>query len=305
MVTKIRNDINGWLVVDKPLNMGSTQVVSFLKRLLHPMKIGHGGTLDPLASGVLPIAFGKATRTVPFVMDGLKTYEFCIRFGAKTATDDLEGEILETTGKIPSCDEVIKILPSFVGDIEQMPPAYSALKVDGKRAYDLVRKGIEPELKSRIIHIEKLQFIEQKENGDMLFEVVCGKGTYVRSLGRDIAQKCGSLGHLSYLRRTSCGAFNIKDSFSLEKIEKMCYNNSLLEQLYSIETVLSDILELALNEEQAKALCFGQSLKNHWNLQQNVQYKAMFEGKLVAFVLVDGDFVRPTKVFQQLNEKEN
>ena len=305
MTTKIRNDINGWLVVDKPLNMGSTQVVSFLKRLLHPMKIGHGGTLDPLASGVLPSAFGKATRTGPFVMDGLKTYEFCIRFGAKTATDDLEGEILETTSEIPSCDDVVKILPSFVGDIEQMPPAYSALKVDGKRAYDLARKGIEPELKSRIIHIEKLQFIEQKENGDMLFEVICGKGTYVRSLGRDIAQKCGSLGHLSYLRRTSCGAFNIKDSFSLEKIEKMCYNNSLLEQLYSIETVLSDILELALNEKEAKALCFGQSLKNHWDLKQNIQYKAMFQGKLVAFVVVEGAYVRPTKVFQQLNEKEN
>ena len=305
MITKIRNDINGWLVVDKPLNMGSTQVVSFLKRLLHPMKIGHGGTLDPLASGVLPIAFGKATRTVPYVMDGLKTYEFCIRFGSKTATDDLEGAVLETTSKIPTVDEVKAVLPLFIGNIEQMPPAYSALKVDGKRAYDLARKGIEPDLKSRIVHIESLKLIEQKENTDMLFEVVCGKGTYVRSLGRDIALACDSLGHLSYLRRTACGAFSIKDSFSLEKIEKMCYNNSLIEQLFSIETVLSDILELALIEEEAKALCFGQSLKNHWDLKEGIQYKAMFQDKLVAFVVVEGMKVRPTKVFQQLNEKEN
>ena len=305
MVTKIQNDINGWLVVDKPLNMGSTQVVSVLKRLLHPMKIGHGGTLDPLASGVLPIALGKATRTVPFVMDGLKRYEFCIRFGATTATDDLEGEVLETTSKIPSVDEIKSVLLKFIGDIEQMPPAYSALKVGGKRAYDLAREGKQPELKFRIIHIEHLNFIEPKENGDMLFEVVCGKGTYVRSLGRDIAKACGSLGHLSYLRRTACGAFDIKDSFSLEKIKEMCYNNTLIEQLFSIETVLSDILELALTEEEAKALCFGQALKNRWDLKQNEQYKAMFQEKLVAFVVVEGTKVRPTKVFKQLNEKEN
>ena len=305
MTEKIRNDIDGWLVVDKPLNMGSTQVVSVLKRLLSPKKIGHAGTLDPLASGVLPIAFGKATRTIEFVMDGLKTYEFCIRFGATTSTDDLEGEIIEKTQNIPSVEQVQSVLQTFVGDIEQMPPAYSALKVNGKRAYDLARKGQTVELKSRVIHVEKLSFIEQKENGDMLFEVVCGKGTYVRSLGRDIAKACGSLGHLSYLRRTSCGVFSIKDSFSLEKIKEMCYKGCLTEQLFSLETTLSDILELALEEKEAKALCFGQSLKNRWDLKENVRYKAMFLDKLVAFVEVNGDLVRPTKVFKQLNEKEN
>ena len=157
---KIRNDINGWLVVDKPAGMGSTDVVRKLKYLLHPMKIGHGGTLDPFASGVLPIALGKATRTVSYVMDGLKTYEFIIRFGIKTSTDEIEGEVVDTNEKRPTVEEIQTVLPKFIGDIEQMPPAYSALKVNGQRAYDLIRKGIEPDLKKRKIHIESLRLTD-------------------------------------------------------------------------------------------------------------------------------------------------
>lgn len=299
MDQKIRNDINGWLVVDKPLNMGSTYVVTQIKRLIHPMKIGHGGTLDPLASGVLPIALGKATRTVPYVMDGLKTYEFCIKFGVSTSTDDAEGEVVRKCDYLPSAEEVKAILPRFIGDIEQMPPAYSALKIDGRRAYDLIRKGIEPDLKSRIVHIESLDLIDVLSDDEMRFRVVCGKGTYVRSLGRDIAQTVGSCGHLSYLRRTACGAFTIKDSFSLEKINELWYKGELQKQLFSVETVLNDILELALTENQARALSFGRAFTAPTGLVDGVKYKATLDGLLVAFVQVRDGFVCPTKVFKQ------
>lgn len=298
---KIRNDINGWLVVDKPIGMGSTDVVRELKHLLHPMKIGHGGTLDPFASGVLPIALGKATRSVSYAMDGLKTYEFIIRFGVQTETDDLEGNVVASNEKRPTKEQIESVFPKFIGDIDQMPPAYSALKVNGQRAYDLIRKGIEPDLKSRKVHIESLRLIKVINADEMRFEVVCGKGTYVRSLGRDIALAVGCLGHLSYLRRTSCGAFSIKDAFSLDKIKDLCYKNKLISRLYSIQTVLSDILELALTEEQARFLSFGQSLKAPSGAKQGETYKATLDGLLVAIAVVDGNLIRPTKVFKQFN----
>ena len=295
----IRNDINGWLVVDKPYGMGSTEVVTKLKHLIHPTKIGHGGTLDPLATGVLPIAFGKATRTVDFVMNGLKTYEFKVKFGAQTSTDDVEGDIIATCDKIPTPKELEKILPSFIGDIEQTPPAYSALKIGGKRACDLMRQGKDVEMKSRIIHIETLKLKEMK-NAEALFEVVCGKGTYVRSLGRDIALKAGSVGHIIYLRRTHNGAFDIKDSFLLEKIEKMWYNNTLQEQLFSLSTVLSDILELAVNEKQALDLCHGRAIQIDEPLTEGTVYRAVFANELIAFVKAEGKMVLPFKVFKQI-----
>jgi len=298
---KIRNDINGWLVVDKPIKMGSTDVVRELKYLLHPMKIGHGGTLDPFASGVLPIAFGKATRTVSYVMDGLKTYEFIIHFGVRTSTDDIDGDIVETNERRPTAEQIKSVLPKFIGDIDQMPPAYSALKVNGKRAYELIRNGIQPDLKARKIHIESLRLLKVISADEIRFEVVCGKGTYVRSLGRDIATAVGCLGHLSYLRRTACGAFSLKDAFSLDKIKDLCYKEQLVSRLYSIETVLSDILELALNEEQARFLSQGQVLKNTFGAKQGSTYKATLNGLLVAFVVVDGNLIRPTKVFKQFN----
>lgn len=297
---KIRNDINGWLVVDKPYGMGSTEVVSRLKHLLHPMKIGHGGTLDPLATGVLPIALGKATRTVDFVMNGLKTYEFKVKFGIQTETDDVEGNVIATCDKIPSQQEINEILPAFIGNIEQTPPAYSALKIGGKRACDLMRQGQNVQMKSRIIHVEKLTLKEMAAPDEALFEVVCGKGTYVRSLGRDIALKTGSVGHITYLRRTHNGVFDIKDSFLLENIEKMWYNNNLQEHLFSLSTVLSDILELAVNEKQASNLCHGMSVFWDKPLKEDTIYRAVFADELIAFVKVKGKMVLPFKVFKQI-----
>ena len=295
----IRNDINGWLVVDKPYGMGSTEVVTKLKRLIHPMKIGHGGTLDPLATGVLPIAFGQATRTVEYVMNGLKTYEFKVKFGTQTSTDDVEGDVVATSDKIPTKEELEQVLSFFIGDIDQIPPAYSALKIGGKRACDLMRQGKDVEMKPRKIHIEKLTLKEMKD-AEALFEVVCGKGTYVRSLGRDIALKAGSVGHITYLRRTHNGAFDIKDSFLLEKIEKMWYNNTLQEQLFSLSTVLSDILELAVNEKQALDLCHGRAIQIDEPLTEGTVYRAVFANELIAFVKVEGKMVLPFKVFKQI-----
>lgn len=298
-MSTIRNDINGWLVVDKPYGMGSTEVVTKLKHLIHPMKIGHGGTLDPLATGVLPIALGKATRTVDYVMNGLKTYEFKVKFGIQTETDDVEGATIATSDKIPTQVELEKVLPCFIGDIEQTPPAYSALKIGGKRACDLVRQGKDVQMKSRIIHIETLKLKEIKDT-EALFEVVCGKGTYVRSLGRDIALKADSVGHITYLRRTHNGAFDIKDSFLLENIEKMWYKGILQEQLFSLSTVLSDILELAVNEKQASDLCHGKPIKWAEPLNQDTVYQALFANELIAFVKVKGEMVLPFKVFKQI-----
>ncbi|MBO7332413.1 MAG: tRNA pseudouridine(55) synthase TruB [Alphaproteobacteria bacterium] len=293
-----KKDITGWLVLDKPLGMSSAQAVGKVKHLLHPQKIGHAGTLDPLASGVLPLALGKATRTVSYVMDGHKKYRFEITFGKATTTDDAEGEIIKTSSKLPTEEEIRQILPQFTGKIKQTPPIYSALKVNGKRAYALARQGEEFHLSEREIEIFVLNFIEKSAIDKAILDVECSKGTYVRSLGRDIAEKLGSVGHISYLRRTKSGKFEEKDAISLEKLEKIIYGKNQEQFLIPIETVLSDILELAVSRKEALALSQGQVLKNRSNLK-NGFYKAIFEGMLIAFVDVDTDFVRPTKVFKQ------
>ena len=295
---KIQNDINGWIVVDKPYQTGSTDVVRLIKKTLHPKKIGHAGTLDPLATGVLPLALGKATRTIEFVMDGQKRYEFTVRFGKQTSTDDAEGEVIATSYKIPTKEEIEKVIPSFIGDVDQMPPAYSALKVDGKRAYELVRKGQMPDLKSRKIRIDSLKFLGFENETDAMFEVECGKGTYVRCIGRDLALALGSVGYLTRLRRTKCAVFDIKNTITLEKIKDLCYNN-ISDVLVPVKAVLTDILELAINGQQARALSQGQSLPlvGFKELKEGALYQATFDGELIAFVKVEGGKIRPSKVF--------
>ncbi len=294
---KIKNDINGWLVIDKPYGMSSAQAVGLLKRSFHPIKIGHAGTLDPLATGVLPIAFGKATRTISFVMDKEKIYQFKIKFGASTTTDDIEGEIKETTSIIPSEQEIKNILPKFIGNIYQFPPVYSAIKVKGKRAYDMARKGKSVELKPRLVQINQLKFIRMMKD-EVFLEVHCGKGTYVRSLGRDIAKRLGSCGHISYLRRLKCGPFSVKESKPLEKLNNFGYNKPSVSDIIPVEAVLTDILELAVTKDEARALSQGQFLRRKPSLQAAF-YKATFNGELIAFITVQDDIIRPTKVFKQ------
>ena len=273
-MAKIQNDLNGWLIIDKPYEMGSTNVVSKLKWLLHPKKIGHAGTLDPLATGVLPIALGKATKTIPFVMDGKKTYRFTVKWGMQTSTDDVEGEITASSDKRPTLSEIKAILPQFIGDIMQTPPAYSALKIDGVRAYELARKGEAPEMKARPVHVDDLRIVpvdleccplddgdsqEDTQQNETMFEVDCGKGTYVRSLGREMGEKLGCFGHITMLRRIKCGPFCEKDTILLANLEKNDYNTNALS-IIPVDTALSDISVLAVNEVQAKRLINGQTI---------------------------------------------
>ena len=255
MSTNTKNDLNGFLVIDKPYDMGSTQVVSKLKWALSPQKIGHAGTLDPLATGVLPIALGQATKLIPFVMDGIKVYEFQVTWGKQTDTDDLAGQVLQTTNKRPSEAEIKAILPQFIGRIEQLPPAYSALKINGHRAYDLARSGQEVALKSRPVQVDSLTLLQTTLN-TADFRVVCGKDTYVRSLGRDMGQKLGCLGYITRLRRLACGPFRIEDAVSLEAFTDKNPSVSLLP----MENALGHLPMLALPTELATRLRQGQRL---------------------------------------------
>ena len=212
------NPVHGWVVVDKPLNMTSTQAVGKTRWLYTAQKAGHAGTLDPLATGILPIALGEATKTVPFTMDADKDYQFTVTWGENTDSWDAEGAVTETSDIRPLREDIEAVLPEFIGDIEQIPPKYSAIKVDGKRAYDLMRDGKYVELKSRSVFIERLNITDYNADSVTL-EMTCGKGTYVRSLARDLAARLGTCGHVTYLRRTRVGPFTLDASFSLDVLE--------------------------------------------------------------------------------------
>lgn len=255
MLINTKNDLNGWLVIDKPLNIGSTTVVSKLKWSLFPKKIGHAGTLDPLATGVLPIALGHATKLIPFVMDGTKIYDFTVTWGLETDTDDAAGKPMQTSPARPSKEDILSVLHRFIGDIEQLPPAYSALKVDGKRAYDLARSGQEVTLKPRPVHVENLTLL-QSTTDTADFRVVCGKGTYVRSLGRDLGRALGCFGYITALRRVACGPFRIEDALPLTDFAEKRESVSLLP----LETALDALPQLCLSPILTHRLLQGQRI---------------------------------------------
>ena len=301
-MAKIINQINGWLVIDKAYEMGSTTVVNRLKRYLHPSKIGHAGTLDPLATGVLPIALGQATKTIPYVMDGDKIYQFEVTWGKETSTDDLEGEVLFESEKQPSLEEIESILPLFKGEILQTPPLYSAIKINGKRAYELARKGVDVELKPRPVMIKDLKVISH-EGSKTLFEVQCGKGTYVRSLGHDMGRKLGCYGYITILRRTKCGPFSLNHSILLENLEKKEYNPEDLS-IIPVLTALDDILVLAVDGEGAKALRQGKALSAKGILTgQKVQNQTVIalhlNQQVVALVRYENGVLKPFRVFPE------
>lgn len=293
-------DINGWLVVDKPRGMGSTDVVRKTKRLFKAKKNGHAGTLDPFATGVLPVAFGEATKLLPFVTDGKKEYEFIIQWGAESDTDDSEGEIIRRCEKIPSKDEILKVIPEFIGKIIQVPPAYSAIKINGQRAYDLVRKGIEVNIPPREVEIYALEFECELPGNQAKFKVTCSKGTYIRTLGRDIARKLGSLGYLQELRRTKCGNFDLRQKILLENLENMVYGEDLEKFLLPIETFLCDITVIAVSEADAAKLKMGQGLSPKLYDVREAMGKeavAMFDDKPAAIVRIDERKISPVRVF--------
>ena len=262
-----KRDVHGWIVLDKPIGMTSTHAVSVIKRLFAAKRVGHAGTLDPLASGCLPIALGEATKTVPFVVDGRKSYLFTIRWGEERDTDDAEGRVVASSELRPDAAAIRALLPRFIGTIEQVPPRYSAVKIGGERAYDLARDGEEVELKPRAVEIYRLDLLETPDPDHAVLTAECGKGTYVRSLARDIGRALGALGHVSALRRGRVGPFGEGDMISLERIEALCHraaageqNQSLADVLLPIETALDDIPALAVSPADAARLKRGQAV---------------------------------------------
>lgn len=296
--------IHGWLIIDKPLGITSNGVVGAVRRATQAQKVGHGGTLDPLATGILPLALGEATKTVSYAMDGAKIYRVTVCFGEARNTDDAEGVVVETSDHRPTDAEISAILPQFTGDIEQVPPAFSAIKVDGQRAYKLARDDQEVTLAARTIRIDGLALVDRPDVDHATFEITSGKGAYMRALARDISKALGTVGYVSELRRLAVGPFSEKDAISLENIETLGHSAALEEMLLPVETVLDDIPALALTETEARQMRHGQaisvlSVANRTPLKQMEQgdvVLTMSEGKPVALAKIVGGEVRPLRV---------
>ena len=252
--------VSGWIVLDKPVDLGSTQAVSRVRRAFFAQKAGHAGTLDPLASGVLPIALGEATKTVPFLMDADKTYRFTIAWGATTASFDREGAVTASSGVRPAPEAVAKALERFVGEIDQVPPAFSAIKVDGERAYDLARAGQEVTLKARPAVVHRAAVTAAPDADHVEIEIDCGKGFYVRALARDLAAALGACGHVSALRRLRVGPFDAASAVTLAFLEDLCHRGDGSKALLPVETALDDIPALAVTAEDAFRLSQGRPI---------------------------------------------
>ena len=253
--------LNGWLIIDKPPGLTSTDVVNKVRRGFDAQKAGHGGTLDPLATGVLPIAFGHATKTVPYVMDGTKLYRFTLRMGEARDTDDADGAITATSDVRPTDDQLRAALPALTGDIMQVPPVYSALKIAGERAYDMARDGRAPDLPPRPARVDRFELIERPDADTAVFEVQSGKGVYMRSLARDVALACGTLGHVAALRRLRVGPFTEAQSISLDKCTPAADTPPASpDLLLPVTTALADIPALALTQAEVFGLSQGQAI---------------------------------------------
>ena len=252
--------ISGWINLDKTYDLTSTFAVSRVRRLFDAQKAGHAGTLDPLATGILPIALGEATKTVPFLVDADKAYRFTIAWGRTTATYDREGETIAQSDVRPTPEQVAAVLPRFIGEIDQVPPAYSAIKVDGERAYDLARAGETVELASRKVTVFDARVADVPDPDHITLEVECGKGTYVRAIVRDIAEALGACGHVSALRRTRVGQFTEQSAVALELLEDLGYEARQSEALLPVETALDDIPVLAVTDEDAFRLKQGRPI---------------------------------------------
>jgi tRNA pseudouridine55 synthase len=287
--------IHGWLNIDKPFGMSSAKVVAEVKRRTNAAKVGHGGTLDPLARGVLPVALGEATKTTAWAIAGQKTYRFVVCWGEARNTDDAEGAVTQTHDARPGRAEIENILGEFVGRIEQTPPVYSAIKIDGKRAYKRARDGEDVEIPPRIVQIERFELLECPDVDHASFEVVCGKGVYIRSLGRDIALRMGTVGYISELSRTAVGKFLIDDAISLDSLNDFGHSAPLNSCLLPVEASLDDIPAFVLTGPQAERLRNGQMIRVLD--APNGLCRARWDGKLIALVDVKSGEVRAVRVF--------
>ena len=295
--------INGWLVIDKPAGMTSTHVVGEVKRLTQAQKVGHGGTLDPLATGVLPIAMGEATKTVAYIMDARKAYDFTLRFGEARDTDDAAGAVTTTSDSRPSDDEIRQALPQFIGLIQQVPPQYAAVKVQGERAYDIARRGETVELAAREIRIDELELVARPDPDHAAFRMISGKGAYVRAIARDLGQALGCYAHVAALRRTEVGAFRVENGISLESLARIVEDDSLPQVLVPITTALAGIPAFAVTEPQALRLQAGQPIRVTPALLgdsvgEAATVRAMRAGELIALARVEGMELSPMRVFQ-------
>lgn len=299
-----KRDVHGWIVLDKPVGMTSTHAVSVVKRLFSAKRCGHAGTLDPLASGALPIALGEATKTVPFVMDGRKLYRFTIRWGEERDTDDAEGRTVSISKERPSPEAVRALLPSYTGIIQQIPPRYSAIKIEGERAYDLARDGEQVELAPRPVEIGRLELVNIPDPDHAVLEAECGKGTYVRSLARDLGRALGCFGHVSALRRAAVGPFGEETMILLEQLEALCHRaasgeGSLADALMPVETALDDIPALAVSRADAARLQRGQAVllrgRDAPNFRGTVYVTV--SGQLLALAELDRGEIVPKRVF--------
>jgi tRNA pseudouridine55 synthase len=290
--------LHGWINLDKPLNITSTQAVSRVRSITGTKKAGHAGTLDPLASGILPIALGEATKTIGFMQDSAKEYCFTVAFGEARDTDDLEGTVIETSPVRPSQEAILKALPSFTGHITQCPPIYSAIKVAGERSYDLAREGKAEPLPPRPVYIASLTLTDYAEDGSRAtFLMRCGKGTYVRSLGRDLAKQLGSCGHIVFLRRTQVGNFSAGTAISLDKLEEIVHTAPQHEFLLSVDTVLDDIPAIIMLPQYSEKLRNGQAIPIEVSLPDGQSASVVIGGKLAAIGIIDGSLFKPNRVF--------
>lgn len=306
--------VSGWVILDKPKGMGSTEAVSKIKWLFNAEKAGHAGTLDPLASGMLPIALGEATKTVPYVMDGTKVYQFNVAWGEERNTDDLEGEVTKTSDKRPTKEEILAVLPEYVGVIMQTPPQFSAIKINGNRAYDLAREGEKIEIPAREVEIDSLELIDITPEGHAVFEIECGKGTYVRSLARDIGRKLGCYGYIAELRRIEVSPFTEDDFVELSELERVAPEKGEPDQDGNLPvrdfSALDDLLietgaaleflpQYPLSDDQAHRVKMGNSviLRGRDAPVDEDEVCVTQKGKLLAIGMIEKGQFKPKRVF--------
>jgi len=302
--------VDGWVNLNKPVGITSTQALAIVKRVLKPQKAGHAGTLDPLASGILPIALGEATKTVPYVQDAMKSYRFTVTWGEQRTTDDAEGHAIKTSPTRPTRAQVESLIPAFIGDVTQTPPQFSAIKIDGARAYDLARGGEEVEIKPRLVYIEELT-LEEHTGDTSTFFCFCGKGTYVRAIARDMGEKLGCFGYISRLERTGVGPFTLENAISLDFFANFDDNAGTEQALLPLQTALDDIPVLALREQEAARLKNGNTLAFFskpdldrmgqmgidWNAKEPVLVLTTYDKKAIALVEVAGPELHPIRIF--------
>jgi len=291
-------DVSGWLVVDKPSGVTSAAVVNKAKWAFDANKAGHAGTLDPEATGVLAIAFGEATKTVPYITDALKAYRFTVRLGQETNTDDVEGEVTNSADNRPSDDNLRDALKGFVGDIMQVPPKFSAVKIDGERAYKLARDGDDPVLEARPLWVESLDMISRPDADHVELEMVCGKGGYVRAIARDLGRVLGCYGHVQQLRRLWSGPFEVEDGIAMNLLDELAKSPDLDQYLLPLETGLADLPELRCTADAAQRMRNGNP---GMVLTSDVEYGdeawASLQGEAVAIGIYRSGELHPSRVF--------